>query len=58
MNVKKNKEDLNNSPFTDTEFDRILTYLKDKSVYQSAKQLRDNIKKYTQNGNMINHIQM
>ena len=23
-----NKEDLNNSPFTDTEFDRILTYLK------------------------------
>ena len=36
-----NKEDLNNLPFTDTEFDRILTYLKDKSVYQSAKQLRD-----------------
>ena len=36
-----NKEDLNNSPFTDSEFDRILTYLKDKSVYQSAKQLRD-----------------
>lgn len=36
-----NKEDLNNLPFTDTEFDRILTYLKDKSVYKSAKQLRD-----------------
>lgn len=36
-----NKEDLNNTPFTDTEYDRILTYLKDKSVYQSAKQLRD-----------------
>lgn len=36
-----NKEDLNNTPFTDTEYDRVLTYLKDKSVYQSAKQLRD-----------------
>ena len=36
-----NKEDLDNIPFTDTEYDRVLTYLKDKSVYQSAKQLRD-----------------
>lgn len=36
-----NKEDLKDTAFTDAEFDRILTYLKDKSVFQSAKQLRD-----------------
>ena len=36
-----NKEVLENVPFSDVEYDRILTYLKDKSVYQSAKQLRD-----------------
>lgn len=36
-----NNEDLDNIPFTDTEYDRVLTYLKDKSVYKSAKQLRD-----------------
>lgn len=36
-----NKEDLDNIPFIDPEYDRVLTYLKDKSVYQSAKQLRD-----------------
>ena len=50
-----NKEDLNNNPFTDTEFDRILTYLKDKSVYQSAKQLRDKYVLEREDGSKI-HI--
>ncbi len=48
-----NKNDLNNIPFTDTEFDRILTYLKDKSVYQSAKQLRDKFVLERENGDKI-----
>ena len=48
-----NKEDLNDTPFTDTEFDRVLTYLKDKSVYQSAKQLRDKFVLEREDGNKI-----
>ena len=52
-----NKEDLNNLPFTDTEFDRILTYLKDKSVYQSAKQLRDKYVLEREDGSKV-HISL
>lgn len=36
-----NKDELNGRSLSDTEFDRILTYLYDKTVYVSAKQLRD-----------------
>lgn len=36
-----NKSVLKDKPLTDSEFERIMVYLKGKSVYQSAKQLRD-----------------
>jgi type I restriction enzyme, R subunit len=36
-----NKDNLNGRTLSDTEFDRVLTYLYDKTVYVSAKQLRD-----------------
>jgi type I restriction enzyme, R subunit len=36
-----NKDNLNGRDLSDTEFDRVLTYLYDKTVYVSAKQLRD-----------------
>ena len=38
---KYNKAKLNNKPFTDKEFERILRHLEGKSVFQSAKLLRD-----------------
>ncbi|NMA85554.1 MAG: type I restriction endonuclease subunit R [Epulopiscium sp.] len=38
---KLNKDVLNGKPLSDSEFERILVYLMGKSVYQSAKQLRD-----------------
>ena len=50
-----NKEDLSDTFFTDTEFDRVLTYLKDKSVYQSAKQLRDKFVLEREDGSKV-HI--
>ncbi|MBQ3423058.1 MAG: type I restriction endonuclease subunit R, partial [Romboutsia sp.] len=36
-----NKEKLNNIPFTDKEFERVLTHLEGKTVFDSAKILRD-----------------
>ena len=36
-----NKEKLNNIPFTDKEFNRILIHLEGKSIYNSAKLFRD-----------------
>lgn len=36
-----NKDVLKEKPFSDTEFERVMVYLKGKSVYQSARQLRD-----------------
>lgn len=36
-----NKDKLNNQPFTDKEFERILRYVEGKSVFESAKILRD-----------------
>ena len=35
-----NKEKLDNKPFTDKEFNRILIYLENKSIYRSAKCFR------------------
>lgn len=36
-----NKEKLNNEPFTDKEFERVLRYVEGKSVFKSAMILRD-----------------
>lgn len=36
-----NKEKLNNEPFTDKEFERIMVHIKGKSIFQSAMILRD-----------------
>lgn len=41
MLFEHNKEKLNNIPFTDKEFNRILIHLEGKSVYKSSKIFRD-----------------
>lgn len=41
---KFNKHKLNGQPLTDKEFHRILTEIEDKSIYQSAKILRDKLR--------------
>ena len=38
-----NQDKLNNTPFTDKEFERIMVHLEGKTVYQSARILRDKI---------------
>lgn len=41
MLFEHNKEKLNNTPFTDKEFNRILIHLEGKSIYNSSKLFRD-----------------
>lgn len=38
---ERNMDKLNNKPLTDTEFARLMTDISDKSVFESAMQLRD-----------------
>ena len=48
-----NKSKLNNEPFTDKEFERILRYVEGKSVFQSAMALRDKFILEREDGNEV-----
>lgn len=50
---KLNIKNLNNKPLTDKEFERVLIYLKGKSIFQSAKQLRDKYSLQRDNGEFV-----
>ena len=48
-----NKSKLNNEPFTDKEFERILRYIEGKSVFQSAMALKDKFILEREDGNEV-----
>lgn len=48
-----NKEKLNNTPFTDKEFNRILIHLEGKSIYNSSKLFRDKFVLERENGTEV-----
>ena len=50
---KLNKDNLKNIPLTDKEFERVLIYMKGKSIFQSAKQLRDKFQLQRDNGEIV-----
>ncbi len=48
-----NKAKLDNTPFTDKEFERILTYIQGKNIFRSAGMLRDKFTLERDNGDNI-----
>ena len=53
MLFEHNKEKLNNTPFTDKEFNRILIHLEGKSIYNSSKLFRDKFVLERENGTEV-----